>query len=361
MTPDAPPALATLARETADAVVAGRLAPAAIVAIRTPAGEAVAAAGAQTYDDGAPLVDADAVVDLASLTKAYVATTVLTLAERGVLDMDAPVSPLLAVGRGEDADAITLRHLLTHTSGLPAVSFAWRDVEGEALFDAVLASDLEAAPGERFTYSCLGYVAAGRLAEIATGRPLADLVAELVAVPVGARTLQYGPVGDGAAVLPTEVEPHRGLVRGAVHDEMAHAFGRPVGNAGLFGTAADLLALGGGLLGDGGISPAVVAALSTDALGPLGTRDLPGYGQSLGLRIGDAGFMGGVDGVGHTGFTGTSLVVDRERGTVAVLLTNRVHPSRERSDVGPSRAALADAVALLADGAGAGAVTAERG
>jgi CubicO group peptidase (beta-lactamase class C family) len=268
---------------------------------------------------------------------------------------------VLPVGEGPGAAAVTLRHLLTHTGGFPPSSLWWQDDAGDRLLDRVLAHPLEASPGRRHTYSCLGYIAAGRVLEVATGTPLDRLVADRVLTPLGASSARFGPV-DPATAVATETQPHRGDVRGHVHDELAHALGRPVGNAGLFGTADDVLALGEMLLRDGRgragrvLAPATTRLLLDPAIPPgpgpgqgHGPRSAQasalGYGQAIGFRVGDPVFMGSVRGVGHTGFTGTSLVVDPARRTATVLLTNRVHPTRVGTDVNTLRRGLAEAVA----------------
>jgi CubicO group peptidase (beta-lactamase class C family) len=294
-----------------------------------------------------------ALFDLASLTKTFVAVAALSLVDDGTVDLDARIAERVHVGTGDGAEDVTLRHLLTHTAGLPASSPLWREEpDADRLLERVLATPLTTPPGSTHTYSCLGYIAVGHLLEVVCGARLDTIVRERVLEPLGAPSARYGPV-DPASAAATETQPHRGHVRGAVHDELAHAIGRPVGNAGLFGTAQDLLALGEMLL-DGGrgrvgrvLRTATAELLTEPAVRP-GTAAAP-YGQAVGFRVGDPTFMGSVSGIGHTGFTGTSLVVDPRRRTMTVLLTNRVHPTRETADVGPLRRALADAVAGQVD------------
>ncbi|WNB86426.1 serine hydrolase domain-containing protein [Cellulomonas sp. ATA003] len=328
------------------------------VAVRTPSGATVRLHRGTTgrvEPGGEPDdVTGQTLWDLASLTKTYVAVAALALHEDGVVDLDAPVAALVPVGAGPGAASVTLRHLLTHTAGLADSSAAWRtERDPDRLLATVLAGPLTAAPGTAHTYSCLGYIAVGRALEVATGEPLDALVTRRVLRPLGAGTARYGPVPAPAAVA-TEDQPGRGVVRGAVHDELAHALARPVGNAGLFGTADDVLALGELVLADGvGRAGRVLTAASVRVLREPVAGLPPGhppYGQAVGFRVADAAFMGGVRGIGHTGFTGTSLVVDPGRGTVAVLLTNRVHPTRAGTDVNPLRRAVADAVAAHASG-----------
>lgn len=291
--------------------------------------------GTPADDDATPLT-ADHLFDLASLTKIFTTVAALRLVEEGMRELDEPVSGVLRVGSGEAAEGITLRHLLTHTSGLPAEGGAWRTGSaGDDLRAAVLRSELRAEPGSGHLYSDVGFIAIGELLEQASGRPLAAIVGE-AAMLMGADTLTWTP--PASLAVATEVQPHRGMVRGEVHDELAHALGRPAGHAGLFGTVRDVAALAR-MIRDDGIG-ARGRVLSGDSIRrmttPIVTADA-GYGQAVGLRVRDTAWMGGADAVGHTGFTGTAFAVDPTSGAYGVLLTNRVHPSREDADVNPAR------------------------
>ncbi len=297
----------------------------------------------------------DTLFDLASVTKLFTTTVLLTLVDEGALGLDAPVHPFLPEFRIGVRRSVSLRHLLSHTSGLPAwleLWTGWSDIPGRRT--AVLAAPLERSPGAGFSYSDIGFIGAGYLAEAVTGRPLADLVAQRVCMPLGLTDTGYRPdEGRLPRVAATEDESDvgRGMLRGSVHDENAWALGGCVGHAGMFGTATDLARLGemlrcgGSLDGVRVLRESTVDEMCRDQL-PDGID--PGFRQGLGLRIDDPASMGSLHGpltVGHTGFTGTSLVIDREGGRTVVLLTNRVHPSRTWSDVGRIRRAVADVVA----------------
>jgi CubicO group peptidase (beta-lactamase class C family) len=282
---------------------------------------------------------ADTLFDIASLTKLFTATVLLSLTDDGALSLSDKASRWLP----ELDDRITVRHLLTHTSGLPGHIESWKSADSRR---AVLTAPPIGAPGAVFEYSCLGYICAGWIAESVTGKPLPELVTERVCRPLGLADTGYWP-STVDRVAATEYEPYvdRGMVRGTVHDENSWRLGGGVGNAGIFSTAADLarfgemLRLGGAPI----LSAAAYAEMTTDQL--PATLD-PGYRQGIGPRIDDPSFMGTLAGsgaIGHTGFTGTSLVVDRGRELVIVFLTNRVHPSRERSSVVEIRQQLADA------------------
>lgn len=327
--------------------------------------------------------DAGTWYDLASVTKPLSAVALLALVRDGVLDLDEPVADRLPSFAGPDpvdgadpgggpapggspgpsggADPrkrlVTLRHLLTHTSGLPSTWGGWRTPwpDRESAVHSLLSVPLAAAPGTGFSYSCVGYNTAMALAEDATGRAWAELVRELVLEPLSlSSSITFRPDPGHCAATECGTLDGRALVRGEVHDESAHALGGAAANAGLFGTAAGVLqfaeALRGGLPEVLPEPPAgVLWEDQLDALlGPAAgaARTGVGYGQSVGLRIGQRGWMGGEAAAarGHNGFTGTSFLTDRTRRLSVVLLTNRVHPTRDGNDVSPLRLAVSEAV-----------------
>jgi CubicO group peptidase (beta-lactamase class C family) len=186
---------------------------------------------------------------------------------------------------------------------LPAVSDVWRrtDLRPAQRLQRALDAPSQSAPGEVFRYSCVGFVTLGHLLEEATGQGLDSLVEEFTP-PGPVFGLADAPVE--GPVLATEA----GTPRGVVHDEFARSLRRPAGNAGLFGTAEDVHALGRGLL-DGSLTAGAA------------------------LRVGDPTWMPAAHHLGHTGFTGTSLLLDPRNGSCLVLLTNRVHPDRRLVDL----------------------------
>ena len=334
-------------------------------------------------NDGGPLgpsarvaADAHTVYDLASITKIFTALTCLVLVQEGVLDLDAPVARTLEVYRGDrDREALTLRHLLTHTSGLPPTWPGWhgrsfpqtppnvRSPLRRELLNDLLATGLVHPPGRSFAYSCVGYNTAMALAETAAGTPWPDLLTSRVLAPLGIPDLTYTPDPESCAATEFCPELGRGTVRGYVHDESAYVLGGAAGNAGLFGTAQALLTFGERLRA--GLPELLPAALAEDmwtnqlpaVMGRTGAAEAQeacGYGQGLGLRIGQTGWMGGSahQARGHNGFTGTSLLTDRNKRITVVLLTNRVHPSRMSGDLSRIRPMVHETVyAALSPGA----------
>jgi CubicO group peptidase (beta-lactamase class C family) len=280
---------------------------------------------------------ADTLFDLASLTKLVTAVAVLQLVEQGWVDLDAPVARYVHEFARPDRKRVSVRQLLTHRSGLPAWAPLYREATTpEALIEAVWNVPLAAVPGATRRYSDLGYLVLGVLIERVSGMPLERYVEASIAAPLGLATLRYNPPAEWRrSVAATEVQPWTGrtLVWGSVHDENAWALGGAAGHAGLFGSAMDVAHLMHVLLdsvhgrGNALLRPET-ARLLFDQRDPLGfARDASSPWS-----------------FGHTGFTGTSVLVDPEFDTVIVLLTNRVHPSRDGPSLTPYRRELAELV-----------------
>ncbi|TVT24851.1 beta-lactamase family protein [Amycolatopsis acidiphila] len=275
-----------------------------------------------------PPVGEDSLWDLASVTKPIIGLAVMALADRGAIEIDARVTDYLPAWR--EKAGITVRQLLTHTSGLPGGTPLYREhPTREALLDAIRVGPLRTMPGTRVEYSSQGFIVLGLIAEAAGGAPLDRLVAGLVTGPAGMTATGFTPADTERAVA-TENCPWRGrVVRGQVHDENAVVLGGICGHAGLFGTLADLEKLGSVLTG--GAAPLLkprtheaMTATQTEGLAlrrGLAWQGLDVPGSPVGTDLGPRSY-------GHTGFTGTSLWVDPDAGRYFVLLTNRVHPVR---------------------------------
>jgi CubicO group peptidase (beta-lactamase class C family) len=301
----------------------------------------------------AAVVPDESVYDLASLTKVVgTATAAMILYDEGRLELDAPVAKYLPAFSGGTKDLVTVRQLLTHTSGLPAgrdlrrlASSAW---EARQL---VIGTPLTCNPGRCLVYSDLGADVLGFTIESITGQGLDAFLDERVFAPLGMSDTHFRP--DAAMrdrIAPTEVSSPRGYaIRGEVHDENAWALGGVAGHAGLFSTAADLSLFAQMMLNRGTlngvriVSDSAVARFTTRTTGTraLGWDTSDGEG-SAGVHMGERAF-------GHTGFTGTSLWIDPDRDLFVILLTNRVHAARARRPakvIADVRADLADAAVL---------------
>jgi len=327
----------------------------ALIAVDGRTAAAAAVGEAVRYADGSgrllperPPVAADALFDIASITKLFTTVVLLALADAGRLALDDPVAAWLPRHYGHRPE-VTIRHLLTHTAGLPPGRRVEHEPE-DARWELVLSTP-QAGPVGAHVYSDVGMITAGRVAELAGGAPLDVLVRDLVTAPLGLADTVFrpGPALRERAVA-TEYKPERdtsACVRGEVHDETAYALGGVAGHAGLFSTAADLLRFGEALRtgGGGALSPAAVAEMLRDQ-GVTGAA----YRQGLGIRIGDPAIVGPLrDAAGHSGFTGTSLVIDPARRLTVVLLTNNVHPLRGRPGIRELRTAVAAEALRLAE------------
>lgn len=289
--------------------------------------------------------------DLASLTKLITATAALRLAAAGVLDLDAPVGGLLRgrVPRGAGA-AITPRHLLAHTSGLPAWTPLWES--GDVLEVALRIAPV-APPGDSHTYSDIGFLWLAATMVSAAGAPLDHLLKREVLDPLEMAATRFHPLPIAALdadVVATEVCPERGLLRGQVSDRNTWHLGGIGPHAGLFGPLGDLLAFAQAWF-DAPATGYLPAAIRDEAWGP---PSIPG-GHILGWdTVAPRGYtsVGRVLSArshGHLAFTGPSLWIDPDRAVVVVLLCNRIHPTRDEPRLRALRPALHDAVARAVD------------
>ncbi|MEJ5946695.1 serine hydrolase domain-containing protein [Pseudokineococcus basanitobsidens] len=296
------------------------------------------------------------VFDLASVSKLFTSTVVMQQVEAGRVDLDETAVtylPELAVG-GPGKSDITVRQLLTHTAGFPPFVPLWRDYPDPASrLRGALATPLQNPPGTAYVYSDLSMITLGALVERVTGEGLDDLVREGITEPLGMDETGYATPGspvEGAAATELQVEPPRGVVRGEVHDENAWSLGGVAGHAGVFSTAGDMAVLAqtllsGGVAGDG---TRILTERSVRAMLADENAEFPGDDHGLGFELDQRWYMDGLSSLrtaGHTGYTGTSLVLDYPSGSFALLLTNRVHPSRDGGSPNPARRALARGLA----------------
>jgi len=330
-------------------------------------------------DDGRPLAPADrspvtaeTMFDLASVTKVFTAYTALTLVDEGVLGLDQPVGVALNPYASGQKAGVTLRQLLSHTAGLPPVWDGWRAplaaylktaapgthstgtplTDRTTLLADLVTTPLVTSPASRFEYSCLGYNTVMALCETVTGVDWRRLVRSKTLDALHLADVSADPVASRCAATEYQPQLGRGVVRGVVHDETAWSLGGGAGNAGLFSTARDLLRFAETIRqGDNRITRSWIwdDALPQLLGWPPGEPG-PGFGHSLGLRVGDPAFMGNrAQARGHTGFNGTSLLIERVTGLSLVLLTNRVHPSRQTEGIQALRLRIAELAGALAD------------
>jgi uncharacterized protein YbbC (DUF1343 family)/CubicO group peptidase (beta-lactamase class C family) len=289
----------------------------------------------------------DTVFDLASLTKVIACTpAVMLLIERGQVKLDEPVKTYIPEFKGQDKDPITVRQLMTHTSGLRGDIETKTDWHGQpAAIEKACAEKLQGAPGSVFRYSDINFFLLGEIVQRVSHTPLEEFVAREIYRPLNMADTGYLPPKEKLArIAPTEVlngVPYRGVV----HDPTARHMGGVAGHAGLFSTAADLARYARMLLNHGSLDAVRIfkpetVELMTSVQSP---ESLP-VRRGLGWDI-DSGYSGPrgklfpVGSYGHTGWTGTSIWIDPFSQTFVIFLSNRNHPN-ESGNVGALRAKL---------------------
>jgi len=327
--------------------------------------------GHRAVEPAAEAMTDDTIFDLASLTKVVATTTsVMQLVDAGQIRLRDPVARFIPEFAAQGKSAITIQQLMTHTSGLPP------DLPLEESFHGAdeairRASALAPAspPGERFVYSDINFFLLGDIVRRVSGQRLDEYAAAHVFAPLRMTETRFlPPEAWRARIAPTErcqplawpcSDPAAPFLRGIVHDPTARRMDGVAGHAGLFSTAADLsrfcrmLLHGGALDGARVLSAASVERMTTAAT-PAGMKDVRGLGwdidSSYSSNRGDLFPIG--SSFGHTGFTGTSLWIDKNGGGYVVFLSNRVHPDG-KGDVTALRGKVATiAAAALSAGAG---------
>ncbi len=312
-----------------------------------------AAFGEMSFFPDAEPAHERALFDLASLTKVVGTTSaVLLLLDQGQIRLDDPLAhfwPQIPA----DKRAITIRQLLTHTSGM----HAWLPLYEHASSrqDArhwILDQPLQHLPGREVVYSCKGFIILGLLVEWIVNQRLDAFLQTDLFGPLHMDETLYNPDESLHDRIPyTEWCPRRKqFLRGTVHDENAQAMGGVSGNAGLFSTAADLWKFARWILGEG------YPLLSASTVRLLFRNHTPGFheARSLGwLARGQTHSSGGdllsARAIGHTGFTGTSLWLDPDTDSGFILLTNRVHPTRDNPAMTAFRPRFHNAAAAFLD------------
>jgi CubicO group peptidase (beta-lactamase class C family) len=303
--------------------------PPARVGVELPAGEQIPARP-------------DTIFDLAAVSKLFTTIVVMQHVERGLVDLDAPVARYVPEFAAGGKESVTVRNLLTHTSGLPAFLPLWSTYPTpETRRAAALATPLAAgaSPGNQYVYSDLGLIALGVLVERVSGMRLDAAVRAGVTGPLGMGDTGYNPEPRlRARIAATEYQPYagRGMVWGEVHDENAWALGGVSGHAGVFSTVDDLAVLcqtmlnGGEYRGARIMQEATIRSMLVNYNAHLEQR-FPDSDRGLGFELNKHSYMDGMASpvtFGHTGFTGTSVVVDPLAHSFVIMLSNRVHPDR---------------------------------
>ena len=295
--------------------------------------------GRTSYEPGAAAVTPDTVYDAASLSKVLAtAPAVLLLAEEGKLDLDAKLVDYFPACAGGGKEAITIRQLLNHTSGLAAGLPAKPDWSGDDAAHALAcAQAVTHPPGTFFRYSDINYILLGQLVSKAAGQPLDVFVQQRIFAPLGMRDTGYLPLRRYArdAIAPTRKPGEAGgaLLQGVVHDPTVRRIGGVAGSAGVFTTARDVARFARMLLGQGELEGVRVlrpesVRLLTTVQSPPGIAALRGLGMDIDSPYAQRprGALYPVGSYGHTGFTGCILWIDPGSRSFYVFLSNRVYP-----------------------------------
>jgi serine-type D-Ala-D-Ala carboxypeptidase len=307
--------------------------------------------GRFTYESSSSAVSSDSIFDLASITK-VVATTAMAmiLYERGVLDLEAPVSaiiPEFALGDAARAE-VTLRMLLAHSSGLPAYEKLFLQAKTrEELVNAALATGLTCKPGTRAEYSDIGFIIMGIALEHLAYEALDVFCQREVFGPLAMSHTTFNPGKALHEIIPPAADDrsfrHR-IIQGEVQDENASVLGGVAGHAGLFSTAEDIARFAHGMVNGGYpiLRPDTVQLFTRRESAPEGTSralgwDTPSSPSQSGRYFGPRSF-------GHLGYTGTSLWIDPDRQLSITLLTNRTWPDCQNQAIKQVRPAFHDAV-----------------
>lgn len=342
-------------KEAMDAAIREKKAPGGVVIVLRN-GYIVyrSAFGLKAVEPEPEAISIDTMYDMASLTKVVCTTSmIMLLVQDGTIRLDDPVSRFIPEYKGEGKDETTLRHLITHTSGLPPFKryfekFPERNARQKIVAD-ICETPLQSKPGEKFVYSDLGFILLGEIVERVTGMGLDKVAAQRIFQPLGMKDTMFNPPDElKPRCAPTEKRNGK-FIRGEVHDGNAWVQNGVSGHAGLFSTADDLalfcqMLLNGGHLGHRIIfSPLTVKAMTSPQIHANG--EVRGLGWDIDSHYSYVrGDFFSKESYGHTGWTGTSLWISPPDKCAIILLTNRNHPD-ESGDVKRLRAIISNIVA----------------
>jgi CubicO group peptidase (beta-lactamase class C family) len=289
-------------------------------------------------------VTTDTIYDLASIAKLFTTTAFLIVADEFAMDACTPLAKFLPEFATIDKDSIELRHLLLHNSGIEIAIQDLIDVSPELWIQRIAGAPLHSPVGEKVLYSCTNFFLLARVIELISGAHLDELIQERIIAPLGMTRTSFYPqkIAPLDEIAPTEIICGQ-QIHGVVHDEAArtwqeysgHASG---GNSGLFGTAADLakfcaLWMNNGIHdGKKVLSPELIRAALSDTFRETNTSALRAWGWHVDAQsyMSERAPKGSI---GHAGFTGPTLWLNRETQHVCIIVNNRVCPTRE----GPER------------------------
>jgi len=303
-----------------------------------------------------PMQD-NTIFDLASLSKLFTSIVAMQQMQAGALDLNATVASYLPQFASNGKGDITIEELLTHTSGLPPdpSPALWQYPTMPDRINAILDTVPQYPAGTTYLYSDLNMLTLQQVLQQITGKSLDVLVREGITAPLGMRDTMYNPPAYLKPRIAAEEyeqgpgEPQRGLVWGSVHDENAWALGGVAGHAGVFSTVDDMAILAQAILNGGTYDGQRI--LSQDSVTKMETnynQSFPGDSHGLGFELDQRWYMGRLDSpftLGHTGYTGTTIVIDPLSRSIALQFSNRVHPTRTWGSTNLARVAADDGLA----------------
>ena len=332
--------------------VQDRIFPGAVAALISSTDEIYIPYGRETYDPIARPISDESIFDVASLTKILATTTaIMQLVERKQLALHDRAFNFVPQLRQGPKDQITIFQLLAHMAGFPGGEPLSRYLKSrDDIVQSICSINLLYLPGTGRIYDDLGYILLGLIVESITGLTLDKYCQNEIFEPlVMSETMFVPPKGLLGRIVPTEIDVDRGgLLRGIVHDERAYLMGGVAGHAGIFTTARDLGRFSRSMMGHG--KGALARTLSTASVTLMWSRQWQDSEGEYGLgwdrfRPSYMNEIDDSDAVGHTGFTGVSLVISPKRDLAMILLSNRVHPVRSSiSLIGQARRRFVEAV-----------------
>ncbi len=306
-----------------------------------------------TYDKSSPETKPNSIFDLASVSKVVATTSAaMILVDESKLDLDEKVITYLPEFNNNGKDKITIRNLLLHNAGLaPFKKYYDEFSTAEEVINDIMNLPLNNPPGEKFVYSDLGMITLQKVIERISGNPMDVFLHEKLFTPLEMNQTMYNPSNElRNNCVPTELDNfwRMRLLQGEVHDERAYMLNGVAGHAGLFSTTEDLSNFVIMLLNNGRykekqiIDPIIIedwtSKQSEQSDRGIGwdTKSIDGYSS--------AGTMFSKNSFGHTGYTGTSIWVDKESKLFVILLSNRVHPTRANKKISEFRPIIHDAI-----------------
>lgn len=306
-----------------------------------------------TYDKNSTRISINSIFDLASVSKVVSTTSAaMILVGEGKLNLDDPVVNYLPEFNKNGKDKVTIRNLLLHNSGLVAFKKYYDEYStGEEVINDIMNDSLNNTPGEKFIYSDLGMITLQKVIERISKESLDTFIKEKLFDPLGMNQTLYNPSNEiKMNCVPTELDDfwRMRLLQGEVHDERAYMLNGVAGHAGLFSTAVDLSKFVIMIMNNGIVNNKQI--IQTDIIDEWTTQQSEQSSRGLGWDTksvegySSAGSNFSKNAFGHTGYTGTSIWIDKDSGLFVILLSNRVHPTRTNRKITKFRPIIHDAI-----------------